>query len=395
MMKEINLMFGDAYIDDGWMWFFDNKLQSFCRMELDTGLVNIVSSYRREASEDLFRSYRIFFYGHCFYITTYWNSDILKYDPEAHTFTRFTNKITSTEFPLNFYEFQELMGDRIWLFPSYGVNSVYCFLPETESFIEIGRLNDCLSEHVDPKELAVIYAGCDGDALWTAVYHTDLYLKYDLNRSEIVRYRTERPDFHLNSVCFDGANMWLTQTDSSDIICVEETGQTTVLTTNLESKEKAYTRIVNLEQFVIALPRLGNCAALIKKETMEITEIDLRPLKLPADEDRLDYAKVVMCRETGNEIYLFPWGLTRIIGICKEDLSPRVIRTYWDPEELYPLLFESDLAKKAGIYENNEIGLADLISYLSFSKPENVTEQSDIGKAIHQMIYNAHDGQGR
>ena len=68
--------FGDAYFEEGNMWYFDNSIFALCRMNLMTRKVDILAAY---IGERTFGGSRIFAYKDVLFITAYNSSNVLKY----------------------------------------------------------------------------------------------------------------------------------------------------------------------------------------------------------------------------------------------------------------------------------------------------------------------------
>ena len=381
-MKNINPYWGDAYFEDGYMWYFDNAIFALCRMNLKTGKVDILAAY---IGKRTFLRNRIFAYKDVFFITAYNSSNVLKY-------TKIENKIDElkneherflSESNYNFYDFHMCVEDKIWYFSKYHTKPVYYFDMHKEQFYQDDIRNKYISRYINKGEIATFYSNGYEDCYWSAIYNTNIFIKYNLKDRSIEEFKISDTNIHLNAICFDGEKVWLTQSDNGDIICAKLSGEIVNIFNGISNGVgNEFSKIINTRDNIVALPRLGDILLLIDKKDMKMCKINLKESGLESVASRAGYAKIINCFELEGQLLFPPWGLNSLFSISRLGGELQKIDISYLESELWDIA----LNREKCLYESQDINLECLIKYNLLSENKAYMDECIIGKKIFDCI---------
>lgn len=375
--------FGDAYFEEGNMWYFDNSIFALCRMNLMTRKVDILAAY---IGERTFGGSRIFAYKDVLFITAYNSSNVLKYTKIENKLDELKNVHESflPESHYNFYDFQMRVDEKIWCFSKYHTKPVYYFDMHTEQFYQDDILNKYISKYIEKGEIARLYANGHEDCYWSAIYNTNIFIKYNLKDRSIKEFKISDTNIHLNAICFDGKKIWLTRSDNGDIICAKQSGEIVNVFKGISNGVgNEFSKIINTRDNIVVLPRLGDILLLIDKKDMKMCKINLKESGLESATSRSGYAKIINCFELEGQLLFPPWGLNSLFSISRLGGDLKKIDISYLESELWDLM----LNREKCLYESQDINLECLIKYNLLSGNKADTNKCIIGKKIYDCIF--------
>ena len=375
-------MYGDVYVNKNEMWYFDSGLQALCVFDLKSYSVRVVARYYKGGR--LF-SQKIFHVNGIIYITFYNCSGILTFDMKKGVFQEIVNEekglfIAESE---NIYGYQMLVDNKLWMIPRCVSHTVcYCDL-HTKQLIQDNRLNKYIDKYVDSNKQTIVFASEYKSQLWSVLWNTHRYLRYDLHSGEITVFELENKDVRLNSVCFDGERVWLTQLNSTDLICVDD--EEHIVRIEGDSQENQYSNIVNLQDDIIVLSRYGESIILIDKNTRIVRKINMPGKYFIGGKIENGSSLIVGCHEMENKIYLFPWRISDLLLLDKENLTIECVNIK-NEEKFYAECMDDMLGNGMSIIENSHMNVDRYMNWVLSSEKQESKQALKKGDSIFLSI---------
>lgn len=387
MLKEgSGFMYCDAYVNENKMWYFDKDLLAVCEMDFDTYTTRILANYygKRNALP-----YRVFCVDKILYFTFLDAHRVLKFDMEKNILQEIIDDNSFVSDCANPYVFTVMTDNRIWLIPRYKTTPTCYFDLSKELFYQDDTLNREIDKYVKKNEMAIVFPAEYDTQLWAVLWNTHRYLRYDLRSGEVEIFELRNTNIHLSSICYDGKSVWLTQTDNANLICVDGEENIIIAEDGNESSEEQYSRIVNLKDDIIVLPRFGNQIILICKKTKEIRKVEINRKFFSEDKLRGGCSKIIECHETQGEIYLFPWGITDLLLLDKEEMRIKKVNAN-NELKIYRDYINDLLMNGMSLKENRHIGLKQYMEWVLACQGQmntlSLTNKNSIFSAIADTV---------
>lgn len=377
-------MYCDAYVNGNKMWYFDNDLQALCEFNLDTCNLTIIEKGHVEGN---LISNNIFYRNGMLYITFCNSNGILKFDMEKSVFREIMSKedIKLTSDCKKSYDFQTIVDNKIWQIPTYMDKPVCCYDLSKKQFYQNNMLNRSIEKYVKTNERTIVYASGYDTQVWSVIWKTHRYLKYDLRSGKIEIFQLKDSNKHLNSICYDGENVWLTQIDSTDLICVNHEEYVISIEDEDKNKKEQYSKIVNLKDDIIVLPRFGNEIILVCKETRAVRKIEISDEYFPNYRIESQCSKIVGCYEVEEKIYLFPWGISDLLLLDKKKMLIESIKIK-NSSEIYRKYINDSIKNRKSMKECYHIGLSKYMENILFSERQEGMQSLKNGKMIFRSV---------
>ncbi len=346
-MDVVNASFSDAFFEDKYMWVFDNRIQAICRVDIDSMEMKIISHY---AGREEFIAYDMFSFQNRLYLATRETFQILIYDrdkqeeKEPFSLQHFSGdkEASSTDYGICCFK------GCIYFLPRELDKSMVCF-DMIEKKYEQKVLPVCLKENkVRECHLHTSPYSFYKETAYFTIDNTNYYGKYNVIQKKIEIFQDEGKEHFLELICFDGTYIWLTENRSGNILCE---GRESVKIPG----EQSYSRLYNMEKFIIAIPKYSDRVILVEKETLEAFIISL-PYDEREKQRKTGYRNTVKCCEIGELIYLFPHGIKDMFIINKKTLQAERVKI-----KCRNYIKNGFRCRNILLYENVNINLASLL----------------------------------
>jgi len=307
-------MFGDGFIENGKLWYFDSAIQALCTMNLQTYLVEIICFYL----EGFDGAYKIFRKNRSLFIASCRNPDILKYDLDTHQFKLYQHIKNGQSGGMACHFMKENM---IWMLPCAALKDpIIGFNVSNGSFEEKDSLKLELSKKF--KKLQLVFSGNDHDKFYAAISGTKDCFCFEPqhNRFEWIECDIGNEKLKLNTICFDGKTIWVSEENNNRIIGIEKENKFFIAEIPFKEEHYIYSRILDLKQMIIGLPRFGEQIVFIDKITKCVHCVKYN-WKNILKRDYILASKSIGCIEDEDYIYILPWGISKILKIKKKDFS--------------------------------------------------------------------------
>ena len=287
-MDFVKASFLDVICEDEYLWIFDNLIQAICRIDIDSFEMEVVSCYRKE---ERFAARRIF--QDKFYLVTENSLKILVFDRKKQgEDSGFYLQEPSILYEMSRPYMTFMHESCIYFFPRYIDGEVICFELLTKKYIK-KKLYECIRRtKISNNDLRIRYPGYYKGVVSFTLHNTKYYVECNLNDDKVIINESEFNNIILNSCCYDGKEIWLTELDSSNVTCMGR---------RIERlpKEQGYSRIYPLEDGVIIFPDNGNKLVYVEKGTFKVAVMQIPLLENEKQHIRLD------CCENSNFVFLF------------------------------------------------------------------------------------------
>lgn len=294
-MDSIKAFFRDGVYENGYIWVFDNQIQAICKISVTDFELKVIGRYK---GKDVFIARRIFLFQDMFYLVERNSTKILIYDRNKQgkdtAFCLQETKVCNRteKYAAFFY------GDRIYLFPRSIDGEVIVFETSTREYIKSRLFEDSIKAKIRKEDLFIKYPSNYQEVLWFVLNNSNFYGRYDLATRKAELFQAGDKGTVLSGCCFDGERIWLTESHSSDVICV---GERTV--SILDELPWPYSFPYSVDEgIIIPSGDNGDKLVFIEKATFKVSIVEL-----PLSEKTKQLTTA--CREyieQGNFIFLFP-----------------------------------------------------------------------------------------
>lgn len=314
VLELVKACFQDMILKDGYMWFFDNRIQALCRMKDESFKIEIIATYKKGKK---FYVRRIFKFQNKFYFASRDSARLLVYNDNAEkdelkfylqeSFLKASGKVyTAFKYDTCIYFLPVSMDVKMVCFDMY-----------TERYSEMLLCDSSMKEVIGNSQLDIGYPCFYGNAIWFPIQRTPFYVKYSLAERKAELFQETDKEIMLSGICFDGKNIWLTQEEIGDVICV---GKRTI---NI-SAELPYSWLHNIGNYIIVSMLFSNKILLIDRETLEVS---MRDLSL--DEKKKQCGKgysIINCCESNDVVFLLRSEIQDLIIFDKKTLEVRKVK---------------------------------------------------------------------
>ncbi len=353
-------MYCDAYFDKNKMWYFDKELPALCEIDFETHNMRVLANYY---GKNNIQPHKVFCVNQVLFVTFLDATRIWKFDMDKEILQEFIDDISFVDDCDKPYVFTVLVDDRIWFIPRYKTASMCYFDLSKELFFVNDKLQRKIGMYEKKDEIPIVSLSEYGTQLWAVLWNTNQYLKYDFHSGELELFELKNSNIHLNSICYDGESVWLTQTDNTNLICVDAKGNIVSIKIGDKKTEEQYSRIMNLNDDIIVLPRFGDTIILVCKKTREIREVEISRKFLSEDKLKKGYSKILGCHETQEKIYLFPWGIADLLFVNKEEMKIEKVKIN-NEVKMYREYMDGLLKDGMNFKESWHIGLSQYIEWV-------------------------------
>ena len=307
-MEFVKACFLDMVWKDGYMWFFDNRIQALCKMDTTDFKIEVISVYK---GEKRFYVRKIFWFQNNFYFATGNSASVLIYDGE-NFFLQEPSFETDSEVYIAFKE-----DHCIYFFPLPMNERMVCFDLYTQKYSDMLLWDLSVKEKVGDLKPDIVYPCFYKGDIWFPIPKTAFYGRYCLAEKKMDLFQEADQGIHISGICFDGENIWLTQEESRDVICVGKK--------RIEiSAGQPYTWLYNTDNYVIVSMRCGDKILLIDKETLKVSMIDL-PLNEEEKQGNKHY-DIVNCCESNDFVFLFQHKIGDLTVLYKKTLEIKRVK---------------------------------------------------------------------
>lgn len=369
-MDSVKAKFQDMVIENGYMWAFDNQIQAICKINLDNFIMEIVVYY---TGKERFAARKIFLFQDKFYMVSENSVNILVFDrKEEKQGSGFclekSFKNSKSETYMAF-----LYNDCIYFIPHYIDKDVICFdlskriYSTKRLFVPINRVN------TGKNNFHSRYLYSYGKDIWFVLDSTAYYGRYDLDSEKIDLFQLEDTGAVLNSCCFDGDNVWLTELNNSNVIYA---GRHRI---HVPGKH-LYGRVCSVDGGILVFPSDEDKLVFIKKKTFEVSIV-----KLPLIESKRHYG-VMDFREYGDFVFLLLVYIGGVFVFNQRTLEIRYIKL-----KCQSYIKECFQRKLNVLREDEDIGLKQLLLFsekLSDRTYDREISVNGMGKAIWKSMQN-------
>lgn len=362
----------------GNVFFFDNELQTLCEFSVDSESVKAIAI--NEGS--YFFAFHIFSYGNYLYIAERRMLDFLRYDFNSGSLSRVYG-IAEKNLGLSVYDYHMMSENKLWSFPNNLEMPIYYYDMNEEVF----KKDECEFNY-DGETITRFSSGYN-NIYWRAFYNTNKFIKYNLEKKEILLYEVSDSSVHINAICFDGTNVWVTSADNSSIIKCTESGKILdIFDAGGKHGNFTFSRLYNYDSYIVGLPYYGDYILFIDKNQNTLKKIVLRDLDANFDIDTKG-SKILGCLKSGDKFILFGFHLDGIIITDKDGSNARNIPLLFTKEDLNRII-NAYVKRSPIVVEGGEKTLSELLSVVSDEayEIEKVNEHSKLqtGKALFEQI---------
>ena len=298
-MKTTKVLFFDAVIEGGSMYFFDNLSQCVCSVSLSTYALNIIAEYRGQKCKKI---YKIFMLGHKLYLLGSKYGEVLIYDKRAK---EFYIKGIGREVTCGLK--YELYKDCIFCFPNDISVNIYYFDLKTEEI----SFQNIFSEFTEKCTLSTRISRYK-NMLCCCIKDEKFYVRYDLDKTRI-----ENKIYvdHVNTISVVrecGKQTWIVDNNLLTLVCFENEKKLKTI-----ALEDMVSNIVDLKDVLCVLFRNHPLVMFIDKKLFTIKKI-LLPIRCN-DIVRTKDSNFASCIEDEFYFYILPWGYSEMLKVSKRD----------------------------------------------------------------------------
>lgn len=373
-----DLMFADVVIDGDNFWFFNNKMQALCRLNIESHKVQIKALYE---GTEYFSSNKIFNFGRKIYITSNASTRILAYDKDVRNIVEIINPnelILKTN--NNGFVYTFLFEDCIWMIPHCIAKPIYCFDLNAEKFYEEITLYSQLKNYVDEQHMYITFANYAEEVFWAVIQGTRYYMKFDLLSKKIITFGVSERNTQLNGICCENSRIWLTQQNSNSIWCIDDIIRKIDIDNEIE---EPYSNLVCLSDYIIALPRYGNNIVMIDRSNLSTQIISIQ--KYIVNPMREKYSKIIGCCEINDNIFLFPWGITELLIFNKKTLNLEKVDLIYDKDELLQMYLKRNIL----VFDDEYLQIVDYVDFVlnyDFEETKCLESELTCGEKIYHSV---------
>lgn len=369
-MDFIKAAFQDAVFEDGYMWVFDNLIQALCKININNFEMEIVDCYK---GKEKFYARKIFRIQDKFYLAGQKSADILIYDRKKRgkEIAFCLQESTESDDSIKYVGFF-LYNNDIYFFPKYIDNGIICFETSDRKFSKKRLLESSLRKKLEGDDLTLRCFSFYKDDMWFVLNRTGMYGKYNFGNGKADLYRTDSSNTLFSGICFDGDQIWLTETDNSNVICE---GKQIIHILG----EQSYWGIYTTEGGIFVPPYKSDKLIFIEKETLKVSI-----MRLPLTEREKEQVINHHFYDDGNLIYLFPLNSDPLFVFDKKKGS---IQRFKLKCEGYIERCLKD--KKVLLKEDEDINFKYLLRFYEFPsnlKNEQEKNKNEMGKIIWGII---------
>lgn len=310
-MKYVKPVCRDALFKEGFFWFFDNRIQALCKMNSNDFQIQVLSQYK---SMRPFTARWIYSFNDEFFFADDYLKRILSCKKEKNEYIFSLEEFVPDKESV-FMERQWCMvcqwRNRLYYFSCNLAEKVVYFDLSERKFIVLGIIDDKILNKFYHKELG--RGSVCGNEIWFSVRGTPYYIVYNFLNGKAESFNCKNKDISLDRICFDGKNIWMTQTNQSNIVLndkdvIEIPGTQT------------YTWLYAMQHYVAVLPFNGDILVLINKKTKEAEALSLPLSDIEKQHCKKNYLSY--CHETSDSIYFLPntaYGIF-VYDICSKKI---------------------------------------------------------------------------
>lgn len=357
-MENIRAVFKDGFFEGEYMWVFDNRIQSICKINIHSYKMEIVAKYNgkeRFNVEQFFRLQNIF----CFVERN--SAQILMYDCEEREgdsgFRILKPSINNKSRGYTAF----MIDNNIWFFPKSIDENIICFNILTKKYCEKIFLDSFTKKGIRKNNCVIRYLCCYEGIVWAALYGTKYYVRYNVagKKSKLIQ---------------NGNIGLMLEEFFSDNYMVKQ------IMSGLGKQQNS--RLSIMDNFIAVLPKDKDNVFLIHKSTFELLIIDFPLLK--ADKIWEGGTNIGRCFEYNEFIYFFPNAIKDLFIYDKFSHKIKKIKLGCDN---YSENYFVD--NRTILYEDEVIGCNELLVYFGqeyFLQNNSGILKENVGKKIWKAI---------
>lgn len=369
-MKIKSLSFMGAIEWEDKLWFYGKPWNALCSLDTETGEMTVEAVYGKPVQIGA-----IFFWRNKFFLFFQNSFSVLVYDVASRLFYL----VEGNENDFGWVEpkimaTHALVDNVVYIFPvgaacENGKIVIATFNLENEQFQRYILCPD--NQSVEESTFWFNYPGISGTGLYAGRCSHNQYLYADLVQGRYSLVTLCKDNIFPYAVCGDGNRVWMTQMAHPDIYCKNLSGGLSRFPVETTDRQP-YSRILNLSEYVIALPRYSDVIVLIEKNKMQHYCLPISHL-LPKDINK-ECSKSYSCSETGSYIFVHPLGMGCILKISKMDLSVNNVSVWCNSKKFFHAF------EKENSWWQEEASFLTLTNFLDMISSDAVLELKDKGR---------------
>lgn len=348
-------------------WFLERIYKCVCCMEKENGKIHMIKQLGKDINEEQFMPFGTYIDNDLLYVTSQNSPDIVIYDMNLNFFSYYQSPQKNDE---ELYYNPVRIGRHILNIPQKIKYPIWIFDMDKMQFSE-RKWNS-----IEDENEIVSFVHQEEEMLYLPVLGKN-YI-FALNGKSFSAEIINLPEnVGVNSLCINGEEMWITQSNSRNVIYKKGNVLRTLC---LEKKEDSFSfpfsQIVCTNGKLVMLPRFESKLYLYDTVSGEVNKIPI--IDTNSTEKRVSLLYGYYFEE--DKIVFLPWGTPDFYEIGYNDLSVNKYELRVECLGLYEITGRVLLEAEEGVQELLE----------GLKKEKNVTEYrrvtESVGKNIHNKI---------
>lgn len=304
-VRNMDMRIGDICEDGDKLWFYDSIHQLICYTDRDLHKIHVENRISTQDVEDAGAGIFTAWFDKKLFIVFHRKNVIITYSilSKEYSVSLFDRK-QGKEKGKNIHRF----GNCLYMFPSKIDGTVLVFYMDRGIFEEVTWM-----ENDDPAfGMECLFSSIDREKVFFPVYKKGIVIELSLPDFQYVsRYYN---DMAIGTVCYDEGRMWMTQTTSTELACVGESGKFEKAVPGCGEYEEFFSRLVVWKKKIAAIPRYGDYVLIYDCDSKKSLRIAHDAFKAHEKGSSLTYG--YYC--TGSLLYLLPWSIPRLLCVDME-----------------------------------------------------------------------------
>lgn len=320
----IKANFCDGHLDGDKLLFFDNEIQAVCYMDILSGRMKIVKSY--ESDMDFIARF-VVGYDDKLYFCTESNTNLLVYDISRETFEMRIFE-QDKEASLNTVSKIFIFNGVIWMTPYSLEDKIICYDIVKDAFYSVDNLVELMRKTEGNLDVFSPFYQVEGIYLWTAVYGSNSYVKYNLIKKRSEVHELPDKELRLNGIWVKDGKKWFSGMKTRNVYCMNQ---------NYDFKEfdcggarsRAYSSFVEFEDKIYLLPRLGN--EMIEMDANS-DEMKVYELKYEKDINEIYPEATRNVKIYERSMFIFPYNTDKLLRFHFDSKDTQEVEIFFDDD---------------------------------------------------------------
>ena len=343
----MHMIVGSVAVDQDVIWFYDNNLKVICQAQKNFAGIEIITKINEDDIHNFGSGIEIFCVDKTLFLTFQRTHHILIYDIAggAYRIARYADSTNALKNSI-------ILEKKIYLFSHDITGKAVIFDIEKEKYEEVSWCRENTIKTGWKSPFIFQYR----EKVFFPIYMKDILLELDLST-----YQVKMQTFNhlsLAAMCVTSDAIWMTQTNTEEIVCVETKEPYRTQKYNQDNKtNESFSKIFSAKNKIIAIPRFGNYIFIYDYENnisqKAYIEIDDAMLATTASRTYGYYIE-------GDILYLLPWGVARLFCL---DIKQNILT-----EKRMIASNYLDYCDKVFFDENADTRLVDFMQWVSYGK---------------------------